>query len=333
MARVTTNTTNCIVPSSKQSVSFSLLQSKFSCLRFQFTSLRVRITCRYGGGGNSRLEDSRKSQQQNSSNDDQALDVTTIRSNTVRLIDDQQNMVGIVSKSAAIQMAEDAELDLVILSPDADPPVVKLMDYGYNIDVHDYSVRLRAAQKFLKDGDKVKVIVNLKGRENEFRNNAIELLKRFRNDIGELMRDVSPQHWVDNWIQDVGGTKTICSEFLNLIRMWEISAMEQLPEYLKPLYKIILNEHTELEKQLSKNGRGNSVTASKQAVFQELARGYLQEAEWRHRGQVPSFQEYMKNGLITSTYNVLFKSSVMGMSEIVTQEALDWYLIHTFTCR
>ncbi|GJS87570.1 translation initiation factor IF3-4, chloroplastic-like protein [Tanacetum coccineum] len=168
-------------------------------------------------GGNSRLEDSRKSQQQNSSNDDQALDVTTIRSNTVRLIDDQQNMVGIVSKSAAIQMAEDAELDLVILSPDADPPVVKLMDYGkyryeqqkkkreqqkknaalrmdqkelkmgYNIDVHDYSVRLRAAQKFLKDGDKVKVIVNLKGRENEFRNNAIELLKRFRNDIGEYL--------------------------------------------------------------------------------------------------------------------------------------------------
>nr|GEY88107.1 translation initiation factor IF3-4, chloroplastic-like [Tanacetum cinerariifolium] len=179
-------------------------------------SIRFRITCRYGGGGSSRLEDSRKYQQQNSSNDDQALDVTTIRSNTVRLIDDQQNMVGIVSKSAAIQMAEDAELDLVILSPDADPPVVKLMDYGkyryeqqkkrreqqkknaalrmdqkelkmgYNIDVHDYSVRLRAAQKFLKDGDKVKVIVNLKGRENEFRNNAIELLKRFRNDIGEL---------------------------------------------------------------------------------------------------------------------------------------------------
>ncbi|PWA69564.1 translation initiation factor 3 [Artemisia annua] len=217
MARVTTNTTTCTLPSSKQSISFSLLQSKFSCLRFQFTNIHVRITCRYGGGGNSRLEDSRKYQQQNSSkDDDQALDVNTIRSNTVRLIDDQQNMVGIVSKSAAIQMAEDAELDLVILSPDADPPVVKLMDYnkyryeqqkkkreqqkksaalrmdqkelkmGYNIDVHDYSVRLRAAQKFLKDGDKVKVIVNLKGRENEFRNNAIELLKRFRNDIGEL---------------------------------------------------------------------------------------------------------------------------------------------------
>ncbi|RRT52814.1 hypothetical protein B296_00021049, partial [Ensete ventricosum] len=56
----------------------------------------------------------------------------------------------------------------------------------YNIDSHDYSVRLKAAQKFLKDGDKVKIIVNLKGRENEFRNIAIKLIQRFQSDIGEL---------------------------------------------------------------------------------------------------------------------------------------------------
>nr|GMC64869.1 translation initiation factor IF-3-like [Ipomoea batatas] len=108
------------------------------------------------------------------------------RSDKVRLIDQQQNMVGIVSKSEAVQKAEDAELDLVILSPEADPPVVRIMDYNYNIDVHDYSVRLKAAQKFLKEGDKVKVIVNLKGRENEFRSKAVELLKQFQNDVGEL---------------------------------------------------------------------------------------------------------------------------------------------------
>ncbi|KVI11730.1 Translation initiation factor 3 [Cynara cardunculus var. scolymus] len=245
MARVTTSS---IIPPFKHPTSVSSLQSKSSSLRLQFPNLYVtcgsRITCRYGGGGgSSRQEDSRRSQQA-SFDDDPALDISTIsrqleqparnkysrvlplgpasvartckdpirvRSNTVRFIDDQQNMVGIVSKSAAIQMAEDAELDLVILSPDADPPVVNKYKYeqqkkkreqqkknaasrmdqkelkmGYNIDVHDYSVRLRAAQKFLKDGDKVKVIVNLKGRENEFRNNAVELLHRFRDDIGEL---------------------------------------------------------------------------------------------------------------------------------------------------
>uniref|UniRef100_A0A5B6ZU45 Translation initiation factor IF-3 n=1 Tax=Davidia involucrata TaxID=16924 RepID=A0A5B6ZU45_DAVIN len=175
------------------------------------SSLRGSISARYGGGP-SRSVPGWKS----NNGDDEALDISRIRSATVRLIDGQQNMVGIVSKSQALQMAEDAELDLVILSPDADPPVVRIMDYnkyryeqqkkkreqqkksaanrvdlkelkmGYNIDVHDYSVRLKAAQKFLKDGDKVKVIVSLKGRENEFRNNAIELIRRFQNDVGEL---------------------------------------------------------------------------------------------------------------------------------------------------
>ncbi|KAG7030084.1 Translation initiation factor IF3-2, chloroplastic, partial [Cucurbita argyrosperma subsp. argyrosperma] len=61
-----------------------------------------------------------------------------------------------------------------------------LLLHSYKIDQHDYSVRLRAAKKFLQDGDKVKVIVNLKGRENEFRKIAIELVKRFQEELGEL---------------------------------------------------------------------------------------------------------------------------------------------------
>ncbi|KAL7193481.1 hypothetical protein ACSBR2_025152 [Camellia fascicularis] len=189
-----------------------------------FSALRCSISARYGGGGGgssrSGSGDNRRSKQSNS-DDDQALDMSTVRSDTVRLIDVQQNMVGVVSKNEAVQMALDAELDLVILSPDADPPVVRIMDYnkyryelqkkkreqqkksianrvdlkelkmGYNIDVHDYTVRLKAARKFLNDGDKVKIIVNLKGRENEFRNNAIELIRRFQNDVGELATEES----------------------------------------------------------------------------------------------------------------------------------------------
>jgi len=61
----------------------------------------------------------------------------------------------------------------------------------YNIDVHDYSVRLKAARKFLKAGDKVKIIVNLKGRENLYKKEAIELLRRFQNDVGELATEES----------------------------------------------------------------------------------------------------------------------------------------------
>uniref|UniRef100_A0A1J3FQJ9 Translation initiation factor IF-3 n=1 Tax=Noccaea caerulescens TaxID=107243 RepID=A0A1J3FQJ9_NOCCA len=73
---------------------------------------------------------------------------------------------------------------------------LKELKMGYNIDQHDYSVRLRAARKFLQDGDKVKVIVNMKGRENEFRNIAIELLRRFQNEVGELATEES-KHFRD----------------------------------------------------------------------------------------------------------------------------------------
>ncbi|KAI5585624.1 hypothetical protein BDE02_06G157800 [Populus trichocarpa] len=187
------------------------------------------ITSHYGGPRS--YGDSRRPRKSDS-DEDQALDKSRISSATVRLIDQQQNMgsfkiqififclVGVVSGREAIQMAEDAELDL--LSPDADPPVVRIMDYnkfryepqkkkreqqkksageclfyfrelkmGYNIDQHDYDVRLRAAQNFLKDGDKVKVIVNLNWRENEFRNIAIELVRRFQNFVGELATEES----------------------------------------------------------------------------------------------------------------------------------------------
>ncbi|KAF7806545.1 translation initiation factor IF3-4, chloroplastic-like [Senna tora] len=176
------------------------------------------VTARYGGGGGGGGESRRW---RSDSDDEQALDLSNLRSDTVRLIDENQNMVGVVSRSQALEMAENAGLDLVIVSPDADPPVVRIIDYnkyryeqqkrkrdqqkksaasrmdlkelkmGYNIDQHDYSVRLKAAQKFLKDGDKVKVIVNLKGRENEFRNIAIELIRRFQNDVGELATEES----------------------------------------------------------------------------------------------------------------------------------------------
>ncbi|TVU27916.1 hypothetical protein EJB05_19418 [Eragrostis curvula] len=149
---------------------------------------------------------------------DPALDIEQIESSTVRLLDEQKRMVGVVSVNEAVQIAENNDLILAILSLDGDPPVLRLFeekDYkkhkyeqqkkkkiqqkrsvakrmglkelkmGYNIDIHDYSVRLKAAKKFLKAGDKVKIMVNLKGRENLYKKEAIELIRRFQNDVGE----------------------------------------------------------------------------------------------------------------------------------------------------
>ncbi|KAK3155606.1 hypothetical protein QOZ80_2BG0205400 [Eleusine coracana subsp. coracana] len=155
---------------------------------------------------------------------DPALDIEQIESSTVRLLDEQKRMVGVVSVNEAVQIADDNDLILAILSLDGDPPVLRLFeekDYkkhkyeqqkkkkiqqkrsvakrmglkelkmGYNIDVHDYTVRLKAARKFLKAGDKVKIMVNLKGRENLYKKEAIELIRRFQNDVGELATEES----------------------------------------------------------------------------------------------------------------------------------------------
>uniref|UniRef100_A0A0E0CSH0 Translation initiation factor IF-3 n=1 Tax=Oryza meridionalis TaxID=40149 RepID=A0A0E0CSH0_9ORYZ len=162
---------------------------------------------------------------------DPALDIERIEASTVRLLDEQKRMVGVVSVSEAVQIADENDLILAILSLDGDPPVLRLFqekDYKkhkyeqqkkkrtqqkrsvgklsnlrfylqalliitqrYNIDIHDYSVRLKAARKFLKAGDKVKIMVNLKGRENLYKKQAIELLRRFQNDVGEMATEES----------------------------------------------------------------------------------------------------------------------------------------------
>ncbi|XP_071687884.1 10-epi-juneol synthase-like [Rutidosis leptorrhynchoides] len=111
------------------------------------------------------------------------------------------------------------------------------------------------------------------------------------------------------------------------VNRWELSAIDQLPDNIKPLYKALLDTYADFEEQLSKEGRASRVHTSKR-TFQELARGYHQEAEWRHNLQVPSFDDYIENGLITSTYNVFSVSFLMGMGDIVNEEVVAWYESH-----
>ena len=134
-----------------------------------------------------------------------------IRSKEVRLIDEEGNNHGVVPTSKALQMAYDADLDLVLISPNQNPPVAKILDYGkykyelakkakeakkkqkvidvkevkmrYKIDVHDYEVRLKSTKKFISQGNKVKVVVMLRGREIQHANLAFDLANRFLKDL------------------------------------------------------------------------------------------------------------------------------------------------------
>ena len=134
-----------------------------------------------------------------------------IRSKEVRLIDENGNNHGVVPTAQALEMADEAGLDLVVISPNQAPPVAKILDYGkykydmakkakeakkkqhvvevkevkvrYKIDVHDYEVRLKNVRKFISQGNKVKIVVMLRGREIQHSNLAFELAERFLTDF------------------------------------------------------------------------------------------------------------------------------------------------------
>jgi translation initiation factor IF-3 len=134
-----------------------------------------------------------------------------IRSKEVRLIDENGNNHGVVPTAKALEMADDAGLDLVVISANQAPPVAKILDYGkfkydqakkakeakkkqhvvevkevkvrYKIDVHDYEVRLKSVRKFISQGNKVKIVVMLRGREMQHSNLAFELAERFLADF------------------------------------------------------------------------------------------------------------------------------------------------------
>ena len=137
-----------------------------------------------------------------------------IRATEIRLIGADGENVGVVSPERALEMAEDAGLDLVEISPNATPPVCKIMDFGKfkyeqqkresearkkqktidvkevkfrpNTDTHDYDVKMRNVTRFLEAGDKVKVTLRFRGREMAHQNLGRELLERVAEDIKEI---------------------------------------------------------------------------------------------------------------------------------------------------
>nr|WP_315898803.1 translation initiation factor IF-3 [Tateyamaria omphalii] len=137
-----------------------------------------------------------------------------IRAPEIRLIGADGENVGVVSPARAMDMADDAGLDLVEISPNANPPVCKIMDFGKfkyeqqkresearkkqkvievkevkfrpNTDTNDYDVKMRNVFKFLENGDKVKVTLRFRGREMAHQNLGRELLERVAEDTKEI---------------------------------------------------------------------------------------------------------------------------------------------------
>jgi translation initiation factor IF-3 len=131
----------------------------------------------------------------------------------MRVISAEGEQVGILERDEALAMAEDAGLDLVEIQPNADPPVCRVMDFGKfkfeqqkkahaarrrsrqieikemkfrpTTDVGDYNIKLRNMQRFLGEGDKVKVNIRFRGREMSHQELGIALARRIETDIAE----------------------------------------------------------------------------------------------------------------------------------------------------
>lgn len=138
-----------------------------------------------------------------------------IRAKEVRLIGKDGEQIGVVQRNEAVRLAEDANLDLVLVSPNAKPPVARVMDYGKHryemqkkerearknqkvvnvkeirlsptIDDHDFDTKLRNARKFLDKGDKVKVSIRFRGRAITHKEIGREVLER----MAEATSDIS----------------------------------------------------------------------------------------------------------------------------------------------
>lgn len=145
-----------------------------------------------------------------------------ITASMVRVVDSDGEMLGVLTLDEALQRARSSGLDLVEVSPNAEPPVCKILDLGKykyeaqkkanevrkkqkivqikeikmrpNIDVHDYDVKMRSIHKFIEAGDKVKVTMRFRGREMTHHELGLEVLNRVKDAVAEIGKtDMEPR--------------------------------------------------------------------------------------------------------------------------------------------
>ena len=145
----------------------------------------------------------------------QELDINEqIRAKEVQVIDENGQKVGVITTTKALELAEEKDLDLVLVAPNVNPPVCKIMNYGKykfeqakkekeakkkqkiaelkelritpNIDEHDFNFKCRNARKFIEDGAKVKITVRFRGRELNYIKLGEATLNRFSDELSDI---------------------------------------------------------------------------------------------------------------------------------------------------
>ncbi|XP_047977602.1 (-)-germacrene D synthase-like [Salvia hispanica] len=124
-------------------------------------------------------------------------------------------------------------------------------------------------------------------------------------------------------IYDVYGTLDELRLFTHAIRGWDISAVAELPPYMRICYEALLGIYSEMEDEMGKRGQSYRLQYARKEMI-KLAGVYMEEAEWCYSKHVPTMDEYMKFALVSGAYMMLSTTSLVGMGDPITQDDFDW---------
>ncbi|XP_021754773.1 sesquiterpene synthase-like [Chenopodium quinoa] len=124
-------------------------------------------------------------------------------------------------------------------------------------------------------------------------------------------------------IYDAYGTIEELKPFTEMIQRWDKSCINQLPDYMRAISQVMFDTFEEIEQELALEQRSYAVDHL-QKEMKGICQAYLQESIWHHQNVVPTYDEYMKTGIITSGYLYITAASYQGMGELASKHAFEW---------
>ncbi|GMH05819.1 hypothetical protein Nepgr_007659 [Nepenthes gracilis] len=124
-------------------------------------------------------------------------------------------------------------------------------------------------------------------------------------------------------IYDVYGTKDELELFTNAVQRWEISLIDDLPEYMRIVYQALLDVYGEMEEEMLKEGKSYQLYYAKEAM-KALVQAYFEESKWLGNNYIPTMEEYMKVALVSCAYPMLAITSLVGMGDIISKDDFEW---------
>ncbi|KAI3807447.1 hypothetical protein L1987_23375 [Smallanthus sonchifolius] len=124
---------------------------------------------------------------------------------------------------------------------------------------------------------------------------------------------------------DAYGTYEELVIFTEAVQRWSITCMDELPDYMKLIYKSLLDVYDEMEDIMAKEGKAHHVNYAKEEM-KEMIRNFMMEAKWRHERYIPTVEEHKSVSFMSCGYKMLTIAGFVGMGDMITDESFEWVL-------